>query len=173
MLWIILTLSAFLMGFSKEFFDIGILLNVFILLSTIAVGIYLSRKEDGFIETPFIKDFKQAMQAGLIYTLLIAGFIYVYHEKIDPSIKNELVDARLERLHSDVPNEEVYIEKYGEDDVWKNKTYDDFIENQEDTTRSMISSKSVFIFHLMGLLLFTFFYSFFAVLILRKVVLRK
>lgn len=172
LIWIIMSLSAFLMGASKAFFEIGILINIFLLLCSIAVGIYLSRKEDGFKQTPFLKDFKEAMQAGVVYTLVIAAFIYFYHENIDPSIKQGLIDARLEALHKDVPDEATFLVKYGDDEVWGEKSFDDFIENQEDQTRSMISTRSVVIFHLMGLLLFSFFYAFFATIILRKIVLK-
>lgn len=173
LIWIILNLAVFLMGYSREFFTIGILINIFALICTIAVGIFLSRKEDGFVQTPFLKDFKEAMQAGLIYTVIVSGFIYVYHEKIDPSIRQNLINNYTVALHNDVPDEETFIKKYGTDEKWADSSYNDFIETQEDAFDSMFSSFSVFFFHLLGLFLFSFFYSFFAVLILRKVVLRR
>lgn len=173
LVWIIITLIAFLSGFSKTFFDIGILINVFALMTSIGVGAFLAKKEIGYEKTFFLSDFKGAMQSGIIYTLCVASFIYVYHEKIDPSIRTELANSRLEALHEGMPNETIYLENLGDDDVWKNKSFDDYIENQEDTINATYSSMSVFLFHLMGLMLFSFFYSFFAVLILRKVVLKE
>ncbi len=173
LIWIIINLIFFLAGQSKAFFDIGILFNVFMLMATIGVGAFLAKKEIKYAKTFFLNDFKGAMQSGVVYAIVIASFLYVYHEKIDPSIRTELAQARLDALHEQTPDEATYFEQLGDDDVWKNKSFDDYIENQEDQINGTFSSISVFLFHLMGLLLFSFFYSFFIVLILRKVVLKE
>jgi len=172
LIWIIINMVMFYAGISKEGFKVAVLINIFLLMSSIAAGLYLSKKEKDFEVGIFMEDFKTSMQSGIIYALTIACFVYLYHEKIDTSIKDELIANRIESIHASVPNSEVYAELQANDVTWKNKSYDDYIENQEDQARSMISSSSVFVAHLMGLTFFTFFFSFFITLIMRKVVLR-
>jgi hypothetical protein len=173
MIWMGITLIFFYSGHSKEGFDAGILINVFLLLSGIAVGLYLKRREEKFVQTAFLEDLKSAMQAGIVYTIAVAAFVYYYHENVDPSIKNGLIDARIEALHEAVPDAEAYKELQAKDNTWQDKSYDDYIENQEDIIHSVISSKSVFLMHLAGLFFFSLIYSFFSVIVLRKVVLRN
>ena len=173
LIWIIFCMLLFYTGNAKAGFVTGIFLNVFLLLASIAVGLYLHKKESGFEKLPFASDFKSAMQSGIVYALIVSSFIYLYHEKIDPTIKDDLVELRMEAIHTMIPDEAAYHELQKEDDTWAEKSYNDYIENQEDIIRSMISSFSIFIFHLMGLIFFSIFYSFFATLILRKIVLRQ
>ncbi len=173
LVWASITMIIFYSGNSTAGFKVGIMINVFFLMAAVAAGLYLKRKEDGFAPTNFLIDFKTAMQAGAIYGILVSVFIYYYHENIDPSIREELVQARIAAIHEQVPDQETYEELQAGDIIWRDKSFDDYIENQEDIARSVISSFSVFIFHLMGLFFFCIFYSFFATLILRKIVLRK
>lgn len=172
LIWMIINMIVFYMGGSIGFFKFGIMINVFLLMTGIAVGLYMSKKEEGFQQANFLNDFKSAMQTGIVYTLLVAGFTYLYHERIDPSIRTEMIDARVADLHEKFPSEEAFIEMQSVDPTWNGKSYDDFIENKEDTFDSIFSSSSVFIAHLMGLTFFAGFYSFFATLIMRKVVLK-
>lgn len=172
LIWIIIDLIAFLSGFAPEFFVPGILLSLLLLLVAISLGLFLTRREAKFAETSFVEDFKTSAQSGLIYAILISIFVYCYHEFIDPSIKNSLVEARIEKIHEIVPNEAAFVKIQEENTQWKGKSYDDYIENQELTIRGIISSFSVFIFHLAGLFIFTMFFSFFGTIIMRKVILR-
>ena len=173
LVWIIITLIAFLSGESFSFFIPGIFINILGLLATIGVAMFVVKKEDKYsISGPFLQDFKDAMQAGVIYTIVIAGFIYVYHSNIDPSILNKLREAQFEAINEAIPDAETYQELLGDDNVWRNKSYDDYIENQEDNARIGVSPGIVFFIHFAGLFMFSFFYSFFVVLILRKIVLK-
>ena len=170
--WIILTLFLYLVGFSKEAFPLGILVNLFCLLAAVAVGLFLTKKENKYAEGIFLDDFKTALQGGIVYALVVSGFIYVYHEYIDSSIKEELIQNRIAALHEAYPDEASYQVLRDTDPKWKDMDFNDFIENQEDQTKGIISSFSVFVFHLMGLFIFSMFFAFFATIIVRKVILR-
>jgi len=172
LIWMIINMIVYFADVSVGFFKVGIMVNVFLLMTGIAVGLYMSKKDEGFQQGNFLNDFKSAMQTGIVYTVLVAGFTYLYHQRIDPSIRNGMIEARVADLHEKFPNEDAFIAMQEEDPTWNGKSYDDFIENKEDTFESIFSASSVFIAHLMGLTFFAGFYSFFATLILRKVVLR-
>lgn len=173
LVWIIFCLIAFLSGFSREAFSFSILLNLFLLLAAIATGLYLSKKENNFAPGLFLDDFKVSLQSGLVYTIVISGFIYVYHEFVDPSIKDSIVTERIDKFHEIYPDKEAFAKLQEKEPEWKDKNFDVFVEQQEDNIRTMISSFSVFIFHLMGLFIFGMFFSFFGTIIVRKVILRQ
>jgi hypothetical protein len=83
-----------------------------------------------------------------------------------------LIDNQIEAIHKQVPNSERYAELQEGDPTWKNKSYDDYIENMEDQARSMISATSAFVAHLMGLTFFGLFFAFGSTFIIRNIFIR-
>jgi len=173
LIWIIIVLVAFLAGYSVDFFLISELLSLLLLVGAIFVGLFLTKKENGYEKVNALEDFKVAMQSGIVYTIIVTGFVYVYHNQIDPSIKESFINQRITALHEEYPDEVTYQENLQSKDLkWQDFSYDDFIENQEDQTRSFIGPFFTSFFHLMVLFMFSLFYSFFVMLVLRKVILR-
>lgn len=173
LLWIIAVLAAFLAGYSVDFFLISELLSLLLLVVGIFVGLYLTKKENNFEKVNALEDFKLAMQSGIVYTIIVTGFVYLYHNQIDTSVKESFINQRLEALYEQYPDEASFKELQAENDTWATFSYDDFIENQEDQTRSFIGPFFTSFFHLMVLFMFSLFYSFFVTIIMRKVVLRQ
>ncbi|MCH2234837.1 MAG: DUF4199 domain-containing protein [Crocinitomicaceae bacterium] len=171
-LWMLFSLTLLGLGISREGFTVGIFTNVFFLLCAIALGLYLSRRKDGFQETIGLDDFKTAMQSGIIYTVFIALFVYAYHEYIDTSIRDYLYEDAMSKAIAAVPDTETFEQLQAEDSTWKRKSYDDYIENAQDKANTFGASAFVAMMHLAGLVFFSFFYSFFVTLVLRKIVLR-
>lgn len=172
LLWIIIVLAAYLMGKSVQFFIPSELLNILLLLAAIFSGLFLTKKENNYEKVNAIEDFKIAMQSGIVYTIMITGFVYLYHSQIDLTIKDSLIEERIAALHEVYPNEAAYKELQAVDDKWKEKSFDDFIENEIIQTRTFIGSFYTTFFHLMILFMFSLFYSFFVSLIIRKIILR-
>ncbi|MBD3638853.1 MAG: DUF4199 family protein [Crocinitomicaceae bacterium] len=170
--WIIITMILFYADFSREAFLPLIMVNLFLLLMAIAGGLYMTKKEKNFEPGIFADDFKTAMQGGIIYAILISGFVYLYHWKIDTSIRDAIIQERITALHNAVPDSDTYEELQEDDPTWQDKSYDDYIENQEDQIKGVVSPVSIFIMHLAGLCMLTFFYAFGATFIIRKVVLK-
>lgn len=173
LIWIIIVLSAFLAGFSVDFFLISELLSLLLLLGAIFTGLFLSKKENGYEKVNALDDFKVAMQSGIIYTIIITGFVYLYHNQIDTSVKESFINQRIEMLHAEYPDLASYEALQAKDPKWAEKSFDDFIENQEDQTKSFIGPFFTSFFHLMVLFMFSLFYSFFVTIVLRKVILRQ
>jgi hypothetical protein len=171
--WIIINMIVYLAGFSIPFFRAGIMLNFFLLMACISVGVYITKKDKSYSKGFFLDDFKTALQCAIIYALMVSAFSYLYHEFIDVSIKKSMIDARVADLHEKIPNLETFEEYQAKDITWKNKSFDDFIENKEDEYKTVFSSFSVFVGHLMGLTFMGGLFAFFVTMIMRKVVLRE
>jgi len=151
-------------------------ISLFLLLTSIAGGVFMFKQSENFLERSFLEDIKMALQGGIMFTILVSGFVYIYHTKIDASIIDTKVEAFIANVKKAVPDEKTYFElqlKYPEDKTWQDKTYLDYMENQEDSARGFISPWSFSIMHTIVGLLLTVFFSIFVTLILRKVVLRQ
>lgn len=172
LIWIIVVLVAFLAGYSVDFFLISELLSLLLLVGAIFVGLFLTKKENGYEKVNALEDFKVAMQAGIVYTIIVTGFVYLYHSQIDLTIKENFIEQRISDLHEEYPDQASYAKLQEQDIKWQDFSYDDFIENQEDQTRTFTGSFFTSFFHLMVLFMFSLFYSFFVMLVLRKVILR-
>lgn len=147
-------------------------IHIFLLLSSIAVGLFLTKKEQGFNQQHFLDDIKIAMQGGIIYIILMGFFVYYYHSSIDTTIVDTKREQWMTSIEENVPNEEAYIELQKKDPTWKGKSYLDYIENQQDSIYTFISAKSIAIASVVAGLFLTLFFSIFSVIILRKAVLR-
>ncbi|NOQ74958.1 MAG: DUF4199 family protein [Crocinitomix sp.] len=172
LLWIIIVLCAFLAGYSVDFFLISEILSLLLLVGGIFLGLFMTKKENGYEHVNALEDFKVAMQAGLVYTIIVTGFIYVYHNQIDPSIKQTFIDQKFTDLKAQYPDVASYEGLQAIDPKWETFSYDDFIENQEDQATSFIGPFFTSFFHLMVLFMFSIFYSFFVMIVVRKVILR-
>ncbi|MGV6861654.1 MAG: DUF4199 family protein [Putridiphycobacter sp.] len=167
-----ITMIFFYAGKSEMGYEISNFINLFMLLTAISVGLFLTRKALKFAETNFLEDIKSAMQGGIVYIILMGLFLYVYHLKIDPSIVNQKREQRIELLDEIVPNEAAYLELQKEDATWKGKSYLDYLENQHDSISLFISAKFFAIANVIVGLILSVFFSVMTVIILRKVVLR-
>jgi ABC-type multidrug transport system fused ATPase/permease subunit len=172
LIWIIAVLSIYLMGYSIDLFLPVELFGLFTLLGAIFTGLFLTKKEQGYDDRPALDDFKTAMQSGLLYTVIITVFIYFYHESIDPSIRENFAEERIAAIHTMYPDQEAYAVLQSNDPTWREKSFDDFIENQEIQAKSFLSPKFTSLIHLFLLFMFSLFYSFFVMLVIRKVILR-
>ncbi len=167
-----IALTFFYTGNSEAGYNSSSFINLFLLLTSIAVGMFIHKQSENFAEKTFLDDIKIAMQGGIVFTVFVAGFIYIYHSKIDTSIIDGKVDALMEISNQNVPDEATYFELQQEDITWSDKTFMDYRENQEDQIRSMVSATAYALVHVVVGMLLTLFFSIFATIILRKVVLR-
>jgi len=152
--------------------ELGGLWKMFLLLVAIAMSLYLTKRAANFEQKTFVEDLKVAMQGGIVFVVLISLFTYVFHSSVDTSYVDKKLTERLEYNLKNVPNEKVYKEEVqANDPSWKDKSYLDFLENQEDQAGPILSAKSLGIGHLgLGVFL-TFFFSIAATFVIRKIVL--
>lgn len=154
-----ITLGFYFAGETPYAAQISGLWNMFLLLCAIGAGIYFAKRSQGFDNsTSFAEDFKVAVQGGIVFVVLLSLFTYVFHEKIDHSFIELKMNERLDANLQNVPNEVAYKQLQADDPIWRNKSYLDYIENQEDQAALGLSAYSFALGHLgIGLFLALFF----------------
>lgn len=170
---ILITLGAYYNGKSELWFNKGALITLFLLMSSIAIGVFLTKKKDNYKANSFLDDFKVSMQGGIMFTILISIFTYFYYSKIEIEL---LPKFRMEKMASKkilIPNEAAFEKMRTENVFYKNRTYMDFLENEEDKGTGSMNPTIIALIHAVVGMLLTIFFSIFVTLILRKVVLRQ
>ena len=166
-------LVFFYNGKSDIWFSSGALVNIFLLLISIGVGVFLSKKKQSFTESPVLEDFKVTMQGGIVFTIMISLFTYFYYSNIEVNLLEKFKVEKLKEKHELIPNEAAYIEMQKNNPNYKDRTYMDFIENEEDKGHFSMNAGIIGLGHAVVGMILTLFFSIFVTLILRKVVLRQ
>lgn len=169
-----ITFGFYAVNKGTEGAGLGGLWNMFLLICSIAVGLYLTKRKQGYDQTlSFAEDFKVAVQGGIVFVVLISLFTYVYHSKIDTTYVDAKLNELLEANLKNVPNEAAYRVLQEKDITWKDKSYLDYIENQEDQAVLGYSAKFLTIGYLGIGLFLTLFFSIATTFIWRKIVMME
>lgn len=172
-LWIGLKLILFatVTGPARYDMTFAIMTNIFCLLMAITLGLYLQkRKETEY--TNALGDIKNAMSAGVPYTIIISIFLYFYYTKIDPEYnQHQRSEAamQLEKLLDNPKDLQAMRESNAEFEVMSvDQIRESIVSNQE----AMYSAQAVTTISLLGMLILATFNSIFVTIVFRKLVFR-
>ena len=99
--WMMIKMVFFYNGMNtKEMLPIAVLLNILGVLLAISIGLYLQKRKDTE-EGNALRDIKNAMTAGVPYTVVVSVFLYFYYAKIDPEYnQKQIAEAEMQILKS-------------------------------------------------------------------------
>ena len=167
--WILVKLSIFGMGISSEdSLKPSLLINMFLLILAITVGLYLQKRKDTE-ESNALRDIKNGLSAGVPYAI----FIFFYYSKIDPSFtKHKIAESAIElKKVMDNPDKFKKLKETNPDfEVMTNKQ---IIKAVLKNSESAYNPKSTAIMSLAAMLLYSTLNSVFITIIFRKIVFRK
>ena len=113
--WILFKLCLFAIGVADSTTVITVLANIFMLLSSISIGLYLQKRSDTE-ETNTLIDVKNGMSAGLPYVVLTSVFIYFYYGKINPDYYKHQIAEKEYMIHQMV-NDPVQLKKLNQNSL--------------------------------------------------------
>jgi hypothetical protein len=171
--WMLIKLSIFGMGISsEESLKPSLLINMFLLILAITVGLYLQKRKDTE-ESNALRDIKNGLSAGVPYAILVSIFIFFYYSKIDPSFtKHKIAESSIElKKVMDNPEKLKKLKETNPDfEVMTNKQITKAVlKNSE----GAYNPKSTAIMSLAAMLLYSTLNSVFITIIFRKIVFRK
>lgn len=172
LLWIASKLVTYLLGMGIDWYNTSALLNNFLLLSAIAFGLYLHKRKQGFKTVTYLDDVKEAVASGLIYTLLVASFSYVYLAKIDSSYLDYRIEERMTQVEQDLGNPERMEEYRKSNPEAELKSDQQILTEIRQTTEGILNPGVQFVMLLMGFLVLTFIYALLVAVFIRKILLR-
>lgn len=148
------------------------LLNIFCLLVAITSGLYLQKRRDKE-ETNTMIDLKNAMTSGVLYSVIVSGFIYLYYTRIDPEfIEHQIAEREVEihQLIQDKNKLAKFKKDYPDAEVMTDKQIE---KRLLDSNRQGASAGFTSTLATLALLILSAFYSIMITIIMRKVVFRN
>ena len=172
LLWIIFKLTLYFIGFSDGTTILAVLTNIFMLLSAISIGLYLQKRMDTE-ETNAMVDLKNAMSAGVLYTLITSLFLFFFYSKINPGYYAKKIAEKEFEIHqmvSDSVQLENFKKEFPDAEVMtKEQIEKKLIENNKKGASVGFTSTLT----ILAMLLLSTFYSIMITIIYRRIVFKN
>lgn len=142
-------LVLFLLGMQVEGKNWAVMVNIGLL----PVAMFLTLAEDRKTRTyatNLMADLKTCIRTGILYTIFVSGFIFVYYNNIDPEFLSEMLDKSLATIDMNIENAPNI------DGVPQHQR----IENEVQSRTVFFSPKTQFIIALAGMIALSIFYAF-------------
>ena len=172
-LWCGIKYLSYLLNWdSWETLSTFVMLNMlFGTFSVIVALLIVNNKQD--LDRNLLMDVKSGMSSGLVYTLVVSFFIYMYYDKINPDFNKSHINKRKIELskHFDISSKNVE-EFRGKNPEWKSLNKKELIEEDAKATAYLHSPKFTMVLSLSGLLLWTTLNSIVISLVFRRFLFR-
>jgi hypothetical protein len=169
LLWILIKQMGFTLGLftfgSVQFF---VLINMLLLTVTISTSLYLIKKKEAN-PANFLQDLKKGIGTGMVYTLLVSGFIYVFYAKIHPEYNAYQIEQAKELLENPKNLEQIRMKN----PELANKSDQEITKMSLQQAKMIASASFTFIIGLLGMTLYTLFNSILIAIIYRRVLFRR
>ena len=162
--WISWAMGVFTFGSTGPY----VLVNMFLLTVAIALGLYLLKRDESNPGN-FLMDIKKGVSCGMIYTVLVSGFIFLFYAKIHPGYNEFQLQQSVELLEKP-GNMEVIRKKNPELKSKSDKEIRGMLQQQD---QLIYSANFTFVISLLGLTMYSIFNSIFIALIYRKFLFRE
>lgn len=167
--WIALKLLFWQLGIFQESIHITGLINTLFLLLAIALGLYFQKKKEGLSNGTALTDVKNALQSGVLYTVIVSVFLYFYYDSINPEFTENRINEMSDMFYDNMQRES-YVDslKLQNPDI-EELTNEDIIRKNKSELEQNLSPYSTFIFSLLGLIILAFTYSILVTLVFRMI----
>ncbi len=148
-------------------------INMFFLLLAISIGLYyydLRRAEKG---ESMMQELKQGLKAGMVYTFITCGFLFIYYKKIDQSILVKMQNERIDDFKKGLDNPTTFVQIKASNEAFEVMTADEILDEVKSNIKDFISARSLFLISLMSMMLLSILYSLLITIIYRKVLFRN
>lgn len=167
-LWIAIKTFSWSMGvFTFGSTGPYVLVNMFLLTVAISLGLYFLKRQE-IHPGNFLMDIKKGVSCGMIYTLIVSGFIYLFYASIHPDYNEYQLQQSAESLEK--PGN---MQKIRNKNPELNNKSDQEIKGMFKQQDELIySANFTFVISLLGLTMYSIFNSIFIALIYRKFLFR-
>ena len=171
--WMLIKLAFHATLPTESSLKVSVFINILLLLTAIAVGLFYHKKEEGFTEGNTLSDIKAAMTSGIPYTILVSIFIYLYYNNINPDFNKLQISAAKKTIELALnnPMELAKIKTQNEafEVMTKEKMYKELVKGP----KNFYKASSTALISLLSLIMLSTVYSILVTVVYRKVLVRK
>lgn len=167
--WILIKQMAFVLGiFTFGSVQAFVLINMFLLTLTIALSLYFLKRKEILNPANFLQDLKKGIGTGMVYTMLVSGFIYVFYAKIHPEYNIYQIEQAKQLLENPKNLDKIRAKN----PELANKSDKEITKITLQQTKMIASASFTFIIGLLGMTLYTLFNSILIAIIYRRLLFR-
>ena len=146
--------------------------NILCLLLAMTIGTLAEKRKEVREEGSALCDIKNTLGGGLVYTVLVAGLIYLYYAKIDPSYNaNQLAQA--EEVVNKALEDPKQLKELRKDPEMQVLTKDEIRNKAMANYRSMFNPTSTMTISLLGMLVLSTINAIILTVIFRRVLFKQ
>lgn len=149
------------------------MLNNFLLLTAMGLGLYLEKKREGIENGTAMSDIKNALRAGAPYVLIVSAFMYFYYDTIHPEFVDNQVEQRMDMIYADMERPSYVDSLKMHNSEFQVLTDEEILRKAKIEIESNLAPKSMFTFSLLGLLVLAVSYAILLTLIFRKLLFKE
>ncbi len=172
MIFVVIKLIFNIAGWSHGDIVPTVMINMFLLLSSISVGLYLHKKQEGFSIGNAMNDIKAGVTTGVSYGIVVVSFIYLFYAYISPDFIESMVQEKLVEYKAGLADPEMLKQVKASNEAFEILDAEQIYQEMENSTRATISAFSITTISMLGMVLLAVFYSILVTIIFRKVLLK-
>lgn len=175
LVWIGFKLLGFQLGWNipdESHIVLFVFTNMLGLLVAVSVGLYLQKRK-GVEDDSILTDIKNGMASGVVYALIVSGFLYFYYEKIDPDFNKKIIAER-EMFYKNMIDDPAKLKQLkDEKKEYETMTKEEILKNLSYGNNMFFSGKFMMMFGMLSMLMLSTLYSVLVTIIYRKILFRK
>lgn len=149
------------------------MINMLFLLAAIAMGLYRYLKNDSVKGEDFMKEIKKAMQAGIVYTIVVSGFLFIYYNNIHTEFFSTIKKEQLDTLQKAIDNPVLLANMRRTNGALELMEPQEMLQERKKQLDQFMSPSFTVVITLMGMMLLSILYSIMTTLIFRKILFRN
>ena len=172
LIWIGFKLLGYQLGWNiPDYTPLFVMTNMFVLLTAVSVGLYLQKRR-GFEDDNMLTDVKNGMVSGVVYALVVSGFLYFYYEKIDPEYNDKMIAEREMYFKTIIDDPAKLKELKNSNKDLEVMTKEEILVKFRETPQMLFSGTFMMTYGALSMLMLSTLYSIVVTVIYRKVLFR-
>ena len=169
LVWILIKMIFFWTGMLEYNVVPSVMINILLLLASIAVGLYLQKRR-ATSSNNALHDIKNGMTAGVPYIVLVCLFLFTYYNKIDPAFNEHQIAEAHAGIQKLMDSPEGFKELQESNAEFEVMSRDEIFENLKKGPEGFYNAKSTTVVALLAMLLLATLNSIFITIVMRKVI---
>lgn len=171
-IFIILKMVTYFAGILTGQIKVFALINLLFLIVAISYALYnyMNGGEKG--NADFMNEIKESMRAGVLYVVIVSGFLFVYYNNIESDFFPNLEKERYEFIRQTVDDPQKLSEIKKMNPAFELMEPDEIVKNQMKQFEMFMSPNFTALLTLLGMLIMSILYSVFVTMIYRKLLFR-
>jgi len=167
-IWILFRIILHTIDFGSQI-KLGFFVNILFIITLMMVTLHFKIKEEKKLE-PFLVNFKNSLKNAGMYIIIVVGFIFIYHQFVNPDYLRNYHEQRMKVEYKKTENFEEL--KKNTPGIRQYKTKEKYLENAENVSKIFTSKKLIITLYFGGLFMMSLIFSVLIPLFYKKLVLR-